>query len=50
VWPADVRAALDDTWEVVVDEQRQRDVPLRGGETASHTHDLVLRARRRTNP
>lgn len=46
VHPADVAAVLDDDWEVEVDERRLRETPA-GGAGAHHTHDLVLRARRR---
>ena len=45
VSPADVAALLDDGWQVEVDEKRARDIS--GGAGAHHTHDLVLRARRR---
>ena len=45
VGPADVAALLDDGWRVEVDEKRSRDIT--GGAGAHHTHDLVLRARRR---
>ena len=45
VMPADVAALLDDGWVVEVDERRARDVPAGAG--SGHTHDLVLRARRR---
>ena len=46
VQPADVRARLDDAWwEVEVDEIRPRVDPVREG--SPHTHDVVLRARRR---
>jgi hypothetical protein len=45
VSPADVAALLDDRWQVEVDEKRARDIT--GGAGAHHTHDLVLRARRR---
>jgi SAM-dependent methyltransferase len=45
VSPADVAALLDDGWRVEVDEKRARDIT--GGAGAHHTHDLVLRARRR---
>lgn len=48
VWPADVVAALDETWEVQTDERRPRRLPT-GGDPR-HTHDLVLRARRRAEP
>lgn len=46
VSPADVKALLDDGWQVEVDERRPREV--HGGGGAHHTHDLVLRARRHT--
>ncbi len=42
----DVAAALGDGWEVQVQERRPRNVPESGG-GGHHTHDLVLRARRR---
>lgn len=45
VSPADVAALLDPGWDVEVDERRERHVPAGAG--AHHTHDLVLRARRR---
>lgn len=45
VMPADVAALLDDGWVVEVDERRARDVPAGAG--SGHTHDVVLRARRR---
>lgn len=45
VSPADVLAALDDGWEVLVDERRERHVS--GGAGVHHTHDTVVRARRR---
>jgi SAM-dependent methyltransferase len=45
VSPADVAALLDDGWRVEVDEKRARDIT--GGAGAHHTHDVVLRARRR---
>ena len=45
VAPADVLAALDDNWILQVNETRPRDVRAGGG--AHHTHDQVLRARRR---
>jgi SAM-dependent methyltransferase len=45
VSPADVAALLDDGWQVEVDERRPRHVD--GGAGAHHTHDLVLRARRK---
>lgn len=46
VRPPDVVAVLDGEWQVQVDERRPRDVPPGAG--ARHTHDLVLRARRRS--
>lgn len=45
VSPADVRAQLGDGWDVVFDEDRPR--RIRGGGGAHHTHDVVLKARRR---
>ena len=45
VSPSDVAALLGDEWHVEVDEKRARDV--RAGAGAHHTHDQVLRARRR---
>ncbi len=45
VWPAMVRALLDDDWVVELDEQRPRIAP-EGGAGAHHVDDLVLRARR----
>jgi SAM-dependent methyltransferase len=45
VSPADVGALLDDSWQVETDEKRPRDIS--GGAGAQHTHDVVLRARRR---
>ena len=45
VSPGDVAALLGEDWQVEVDEKRPRDVV--GGAGAHHTHDLVLRARRR---
>jgi SAM-dependent methyltransferase len=45
VSPADVAAALDGSWVVEADERRPRRVS--GGAGAGHTHDLVVRARRR---
>jgi hypothetical protein len=44
--PADVGALLDDSWQVETDEKRPRDIS--GGAGAQHTHDVVLRARRRS--
>jgi SAM-dependent methyltransferase len=46
VWPAMVRALLDDDWEIEVDEERPRVVPESGAGSAHHVDDLVLRARR----
>ena len=46
VSPSDVAALLDDGWQIEVDEKRPRDVTTGAG--AHHTHDLVLRARRRS--
>lgn len=45
VGPSDVAALLGDDWQVEVDGRRPRVVS--GGAGAHHTHDLVLRARRR---
>lgn len=45
VSPSDVAAVLDDDWQVEVDESRPREVPVGAG--SHHTHDVVLRARRR---
>ena len=45
VSPADVAGLLDDDWEVTVDESRPREI--HGGAGAGHSHDIVLRARRR---
>jgi SAM-dependent methyltransferase len=42
----DVALALGEDWDVQVRERRPRDVP-EGGGGSHHTHDLVLRARRR---
>jgi SAM-dependent methyltransferase len=44
VQPADVRARLDEGWEVEVDETRPRVDPAPEG--PPHTHDAVLRAKR----
>lgn len=44
--PGDVRAGLDDAWEVQVFEERPRHVVTGAG--AGHAVDLVLRARRRS--
>lgn len=46
VMPADVAALLDDGWRVEADDRRPRTV--RGGAGAGHSHDVVLRARRRS--
>ncbi|MCH5641288.1 bifunctional 2-polyprenyl-6-hydroxyphenol methylase/3-demethylubiquinol 3-O-methyltransferase UbiG [Gordonia sp. ABSL49_1] len=43
VQPADFRKLLDEGWEVLVDETRERGRAAGGGH---HTHDVVLRARR----
>ena len=45
IQPGDVKARLDDGWHVQVDETRPRVDPVAEG--SSHTHDTVLRARRR---
>lgn len=45
VFPADVRAALGDDWEVRFEDSRPRETPL-GGAEHQHTHDAVLFARR----
>ncbi|MDQ1732009.1 MAG: hypothetical protein QOK10_2168 [Pseudonocardiales bacterium] len=45
VYPADVAALLDVNWHIEVNETRPRDIA--GGAGAHHTHDVVLRARRR---
>lgn len=45
VFPADVLAALDDGWDVTLDEHRPREKAL-GDDEHPHTHDVVLRARR----
>ena len=44
VQPADVRAGLDEGWEVEVDQTRPRVDPVPEG--SPHTHDAVLRAKR----
>lgn len=44
VGPAGVLAALDETWDLVVNETRPRQVSAGGG--AHHTQDQMLRARR----
>jgi len=46
VMPADVAALLGDGWQIEADDRRPRTV--RGGAGAGHSHDLVLRARRRS--
>jgi hypothetical protein len=43
---ADIRAGLDDAWDVETDERRARKVAASSA-GAHHTQDLVLRARRR---
>lgn len=45
VGPDDVRACFTDEWEIVTDGRSERHVATGAG--AGHTHDLVLRARRR---
>lgn len=45
IQPADVRARLDEGWEVEVDETRSRVDPVPEG--SPYTHDTVLRAKRR---
>jgi SAM-dependent methyltransferase len=45
VSPEDVRLSLDENWDVLVNERRPRNI--RGGAGAHHSHDLVLKARRR---
>ena len=45
VWPSMIRALLDDSWQLEVDETRPRVVPD-GGAGSHHADDLVLRARR----
>jgi hypothetical protein len=45
VQPADVRARLDERWDVEVDETRPRVDPAHEG--SPHTHDVVLRVTRR---
>jgi SAM-dependent methyltransferase len=45
VSPVDVRALLDDTWDISFEEGRPRTIS--GGSGAHHTPDVVLRARRR---
>jgi SAM-dependent methyltransferase len=42
----DIRAALDEAWDVEIDERRARNVAS-GSAGAHHSHDLVLRASRR---
>lgn len=41
----DVRACLDDGWEILTDGRRERHLDVGAG--AGHSHDLILRARRR---
>ncbi|MFD3953578.1 SAM-dependent methyltransferase, partial [Streptomyces albidoflavus] len=43
--PAEVAALLGEEWTVLVDETRPRTTPPPPG--TGHTHDTVLRARRR---
>lgn len=45
VQPADIRARLDERWEIEVDEIRPRVAPVPEG--SPYTHDAVLRAKRR---
>ena len=45
VWPSMVKALLDASWVIEVDEQRTRVIPD-GGAGAHHAEDVVLRARR----
>ena len=45
VQPRDVKARLDHGWDVEVDETRPRVDPVAEG--SLHTHDAVLRAKRR---
>ncbi|MGH9276529.1 MAG: SAM-dependent methyltransferase, partial [Acidimicrobiales bacterium] len=45
VQPGDVAAHLDDAWDIEVNETRPRVSPAPEG--TPHTHDTVLRARRR---
>ncbi|AKT52867.1 class I SAM-dependent methyltransferase [Arsenicicoccus sp. oral taxon 190] len=47
VGPDDVAEVLDDSWQVVTRERRERDVAAGAG--AHHHRDIVLRARRRTS-
>ncbi|MDP9117112.1 MAG: class I SAM-dependent methyltransferase [Actinomycetota bacterium] len=42
--PGDVAAALDDGWQIEINEKRPRTIT--GGAGAGHSHDLILRARR----
>lgn len=44
--PAEIATLLDEPWEVVADETRPRTRPAPPG--SGHTHDTVLRARRRS--
>jgi SAM-dependent methyltransferase len=46
VAPSDVASSLGEGFELELDERRPREVP-EGGAGIGHTHDLVLRARRR---
>ena len=45
VSPGDVAAALDDDWDIQLDQARNREIAAGAG--AHHTHDVVLHARRR---
>jgi len=50
VWPLMVAALLDDGWQVELDEQRPRVLPV-GGAGARHSDNLMLRApAARTHP
>lgn len=46
VSPSDVAAVLGDDWQFDLDERRPRQAPVTGA-GSHHTHDVVLRARRR---
>ena len=43
VQPSDFAEMLDENWEIVTDETRERGRAAGGGH---HTHDVVVRARR----
>jgi hypothetical protein len=45
VFPPDVLSVLGEGWEVHVEEDRPREVPV-GSAGHQHTHDVVIRARR----